>query len=1210
MVCKSRNSLVLPAPGRTGQFTAMGPGGQYPIARNVYPNGSGAELKGNPLSHGNGPMDQVAENFLAECEVMVVTDLWVFECELLEEVNNRRRRQRALRRTLWYFVTRVFPEMRHEVSLRRMERAVNASSSYRCLWTLDHPQPETYNNHVDCWPVPPPLRRQLAGPRYSQLGSQHGSIPQNDDHPVYLSGGGGAVPGGGKVAAARQSASIGYFGRARSARQINDDNKREAKSAATNPHRGGKKSSKNPNKQMSGPKPTMAAPPVAPTPSVPMLAKASGPTMAAPPAGSAASVPPTGVMTAPPAGVSGGTGSAGDTTAVVAGDGTGSGPGAPVRAKKAKTTLYVVRSPHANALYTSNGRDHWTVQPSTNSAVMVDPASLPPGGLMRVKNSGSGWYEVSDEPSDNVQTYRVEPATHTVVLPAYRREEVKDQGNWISYPEQAFLVYEPLISKQCHYLNHPDVDEELAKAVSSLREKYAIPSQCTDLLVSTGQYHLARIHRDFGKFNDAGTMRRIHGSKGTAMLDRGNVTALAKLGITHDRYERWYDEAEDCALTIDYPLRKDIKILKVDGVVDENGAWLTRGDLRTYPFFTNTERRVFSDERYFQFSAPNLVPFKSYNFSNNNMTSALRRLIGSRGDQVEPVLRSNAISMGGKLATELQAIRPTCVSVARTCSETLDFSFAGDVKEMHARLRNKREIIPIATDVQECQAFVARESLRFIQCCNRTRLQKMIDGLFTGTRWAYLAIVLGFMHVFRALMSRQACAEIPHIKQKLRQRYVKNNLYATTQLMVGKNDVAEVQLKREVGRDGKAPRTTVSYDAGCMYANELPEFVKVCIDGIHTYRCKEYTLLVYVMAKPKSDTLEKVFASLNQYWRESKVIYVACYSDDTVAAGDDEALNVDVKSCDSGQDIPAFLALYACMRRFHRAHSKGLIEQALIPLKIQPGGRNARESSMTIQFDGPVLGSGLVTTTPLNHTISHMIAIGALYYKANVPGISLAEAFRKGAAAVGHLVTVEKVEVLEDFQFLKRSCTIVTEEVPGCCGNLVRRERYVPFINTACLLRNLGKVEDAMSCRHLGMSGSTFRALTDDQRSDKFFGAVIAGWKNEASNEVLHALRNRFQPQGDLEVEPDSLKFVFEETYDYSHLDVSHGVKRRYRLEQQEIDELVAGIGDVQLGQTRSHRALEKIYRRDYGVSEEDWFGNEPDPIMDPRMENWKPWQM
>jgi len=1018
------------------------------------------------------------------------------------------------------------------------------------------------------------------------LGSQHGSIPQNDDHPAKGGGGGGSNSGGG----AASSAQVGYHLRQKGLQGTNDDRKRAKKESETNKHRqSGKGNSKN-SASGTANGPDVTAPLMTNGTQV-LLGPGGGATVVGAPVSSPVSQAPVG--SAPTSG------------ATTAGNPPAAGAGAPARVKS-KSTLFVVSSTVPNALYTADGRTHWILGCAPSGAPnMVDPVDY----AIDVKDFGHGWYVVSDDSTLNTKRYRPEPATHRQVVPGYRRED--KNGLVISYPSETYLVYEPFVSKLGHFLNAPDVDEALAQAVSALRTKYTVPAVCQDLMVQTAQYHIAQLHIGYGKFNNARAARRIRGSEGVDMLSRENATAYAQLGVTTDRHEVWYDMAHGCLLAMNYPLRTDIRVTKSIGVEDVNGNQIDAGDLTEIPYFTSKERLVFRDEKYFEFMAPDLTPFISYNFSNRNYTCALKRLLGSRGAP-EEVLRSNALHMGKLFAEELRTCRMTCVSIGNTCTETLDLSFGNDISDMERDLRNKRRTIPIDNTVAACQAFVAQEAVRIVQCCNRTRIQKFIDGLCTGVRWAYLIIVLGFMQAFRALMSRQACANIPHIKQKLRQRYVKNNLFATTQLMVGPNDVASVQLKREIGKSGKPPRTTVAYDAGCMYANELPEFVKVCIDGMHVYQCGEYTLLVFVMAKPKSDSLEKVFADLDNYWMERHTIYIALYSDDGVTSGLGQALNVDIKSCDAGQDVPAFLALYAGMRRFHREHSAGLIKQAMLPLLLQPGGRriDGRESALTIQFDGPILGSGLVTTTPLNHMIMQMIAIAALYYVAHGEQ-SLAEAYHKGAAAMGHLVTTDEVEIMEDFQFLKRSCTIVKERVSLCGGRVEERKRYIPFINTACLLRNLGKVEDGMTHKHLGILATTYRALTDDQRADRFFGAVIAGWKNEANNDVLRALRSRFQPEAaGLEVEPDSLKFVFEEAYDYRSFDVSHGIRRRYRLDQVEVEELVQGILSVQLGQTRSIPALRKIYSKDYGVGLVDWDHSDPQPIMHPEAEVWRPWQM
>lgn len=576
-----------------------------------------------------------------------------------------------------------------------------------------------------------------------------------------------------------------------------------------------------------------------------------------------------------------------------------------------------------------------------------------------------------------------------------------------------------------------------------------------------------------------------------------------------------------------------------------------------------------------------MAPFIEYDRSNESLARGVKRLMGSRDG--EEALRGNNLSLGEKIRDVLSLRNFSCISVGVRCRDVMDGLWATDIIKVHDKLRAGRRIQPTDPEEEQCQRFVADGVVELVGRCDRTRLQKFIDAFMSGARWSYLCLVLGFLTVFRAFVSRQACAEIPHLKMKLRDRYVQTNLFSFGKTMVGKNDVISINLKRETAKDGKAPRVTADYKAGCMYANELPEYVKVCLDGEEVYQLGEYTLVVFIVAKPKSDSLEKAFSRLDTYWRSSRIIYAVVYSDDMCISGLGEAYNVDISSCDTGQDVSAFLAMYASMRRFHREHSEGLIDQCMLPMDIIGADGKSR---MRIKFKGPFLGSGTVLTTPLNHFASVMIALGSLYWVNS--GMTLEDAVRRGAASVGHKVTVEVVEFLEDFQFLKRSCTKISTS-PDCHGNV--QYKYVVFTNRACMLRNLGKIWNVIEPRHVGMSAPEFNLLTIAERADKFFSAVIAGWKLEPSCPIIDALRRRFSSEviPGFEVIPDSNKFVFSESNDYSGYSVGEAVVTRYRLSSAALDELVAKIDRIQLGNQCVAQALENIYSKDYGVSPYSW---------------------
>jgi hypothetical protein len=363
-----------------------------------------------------------------------------------------------------------------------------------------------------------------------------------------------------------------------------------------------------------------------------------------------------------------------------------------------------------------------------------------------------------------------------------------------------------------------------------------------------------------------------------------------------------------------------------------------------------------------------------------------------------------------------------------------------------------------------------------------------------------------------------------------------------------------------------------------MYANELPEFVKLCIDGMHVFNRNNKTMAVYIMAKPRSETLDHLFSLLKEALSTESFCQAIIYSDDSCISGkngDSFGYNVDISSNDSSQDVPAFLAAYLSMGGFHEARAEGLIDQCLLPILLC--NPESRDEMVKIKFDGPFEGSGTVLTTILNHYASLMIYL-AFFHLWTEGELGVEDCIRQGASLVGHVVTVEPwghsgVDI-NKAQFLKRSPDGAT--MRSC-------------INLGCLLRSMGTLDDELTPTQLCVSNPEFVAMTMNQRMMRFFSSVMEGWKNEPSNSILNALRERFNSDHSVvevveKLKHDSLKYVLPESVDYSSTFSDVGIIARYGLSSDEISDAVELIRNIQLGQVVSCTAFSKIYHVDYGL--------------------------
>jgi len=445
--------------------------------------------------------------------------------------------------------------------------------------------------------------------------------------------------------------------------------------------------------------------------------------------------------------------------------------------------------------------------------------------------------------------------------------------------------------------------------------------------------------------------------------------------------------------------------------------------------------------------------------------------------------------------------------------------------------------------------------------------------------WAYASVFDSFATFLSPLLSRDLCADVPHVKRKLRHQYVKQRGQGGYyDLMVRR---LSAKIKSETAKYGKAPRLFISYDSGSMYQNELPEMVKVCLDGTHyfpIYGNIYINLYVRIVGKPKCHDLSDDFNWFFSALTGKNVVHVLIYSDDSCYCGsvngESFCFNVDVSSNDSSQTTPAFLCVYEAMRSFNVEAAQGLLKQCLLPIRVQ-----SPDSSefFDVKFDSFFEGSGTVLTTILNHFGSLMIAIYSVVCMSSET-MSFQEAIVNGGIGVGHKVSIFDCCVNgfiqhERLQFLKYS-PVLSE-----CGT------WVAVANIGSLLRSLGTLEGDLLPSTLGFSVNQvdlFNSLSWDERMCIYISAIINGYKNHVSHPILDALRARFC-RDDFVIDSSDVVTVEGIKHTASPIRVDSWM-RRYSLTRDELDELIADICTIRLGRISTTRAMAKILNLDYEV--------------------------
>jgi hypothetical protein len=375
-------------------------------------------------------------------------------------------------------------------------------------------------------------------------------------------------------------------------------------------------------------------------------------------------------------------------------------------------------------------------------------------------------------------------------------------------------------------------------------------------------------------------------------------------------------------------------------------------------------------------------------------------------------------------------------------------------------------------------------------------------------KWLYL----NHYNSFKSFLDYEACrrelAIIPHIKKALRHMFVeRQDVHNPDDNMTR---FVEAKVKKEFAKYKKVPRLYVTYDAGCMYANHLPEWAKVCLDGAREFTNNGVTFVVHIFAKPTCVGLEEAFVSLIDAMDSRDKVYILIYSDDSVwcgnVNGNQFAFNVDISSCDSGNKGGVFGLIYMLLAQFSPELAMGLIKQCgnVINLKNPENPDHVCEIYMNSLFEG----SGTVLTTVLNHVAMYMISMAAVSIIGDCRDRigsweKVSSLVELSGAMFGHVLTVEPAKdelgfAPELIQFLKRSPLRLTTG------------EYVPVLNYGTIFRGFGSLEGDLTADMVGLSVPSFAQLSVADRGDLFLSGVVAGLKNEPNSIILSALRTRF----------------------------------------------------------------------------------------------------
>jgi len=399
-------------------------------------------------------------------------------------------------------------------------------------------------------------------------------------------------------------------------------------------------------------------------------------------------------------------------------------------------------------------------------------------------------------------------------------------------------------------------------------------------------------------------------------------------------------------------------------------------------------------------------------------------------------------------------------------------------------------------------------------------------------------------------------AERVHAKRALRVRslfeLVRDGVLLTYEFM--KTVTGKVKCP-EWAKPGKYPRMIGDYTCpGSLLGGALAACVKACFtawyETIHMKMRFVYSASYDVLVECYTELLKDSGPSVFVYHSDDMCCNIKCV--------DGRArFNVDISSCDASNGWRIFQCLTDLVfgTYWYPIFMK-CVEQCMKPLTIR-NPLNVREKVVLSNGGEPIEYSGTVLTTLLNNIAMSAICIAISLAARGMRVADMKGAIEYAASTVGYIVTVDVVEKVEDFQFLKTS--------PTYDGS-----KLGVFVNLGVLLRSLGWCDGDLPGR-----GSTAK------RAERRNSEIVEGMKHVGSNIIVNALRARFPPCGT----SVSAHYLIEQLEGFTDQKVSiSALCRRYNLEPGQFEFLAREISTSKVGDVITNDALRAIFKTDYGL--------------------------
>lgn len=785
------------------------------------------------------------------------------------------------------------------------------------------------------------------------------------------------------------------------------------------------------------------------------------------------------------------------------------------------------------------------------------------GKKLLVQSCGIGWFIRSSVDEKNKINYVTSSACTVLCNDGFSYRDASNR--LVSCERKEFVIYKPLLANLVKNVRSDALTDFVVKqgAMILTNQSYIVDGLLDHpIMLSTLEAYKYWLFRR-GILQNSGQIRKFITMNYDALGYHETQHPLheeAWIAENHiqidGHFSPWTEESitTDTLSLLSWEPREDFEIVKNIGVDVTNGRFVFGLDTK-YP----SRLKV---TKFFSFEGLGLVPFNKHTRNNVNLSHGCKRLIGCRGTSAEEkMLRQNAMSLARALVDRSNPYE--CRILAKSIGKRKLTNVTAD-----ARL-----FTFIKNSFDELKGRVAPHYLA----------RKISEAKTWLHTFKYRALEQYYQH--NPFYGRTLWAQIPHAKSKQREEFVGNRHFHYEEYMPLKS--MKVCIKDELGKCGKPARLFLNLDTESTYAPTLPMHTKFLLHGIHMYQLSVphtsnvviMEVFIYAQPDPTVDEMDWIADKMNRAQFLDNYLFVAIHSDDSIMVGNvcgrKIMCNNDVSSNDAGQDAPVFFGMAALQGLLSERLAEGLLDLACLPIDIRSP---TSDGFLRIQFQSPFEPSGHSNTSCWNHLGSLFISLSIFFELVNTDA-SLSECVSKGARSIGHVMTCEVCEYLEDLQFLKFSPVFVNGEC-------------VMSANLGRIFRKIGVVDNDMTHLQLGVDVVEFRVMTPEERMNRFWAGVILGLKHEPSNVILDALRTRFDSSR-YKVTESALSLLKDENVDsyYMHNrtvkygDCTESIMRRYRLEGHELEQLVAVIHDLSVGKRFKLTSIAKMFAKDYGVS-------------------------